>query len=356
MWPEEKTEASLADLMEQAECYHIINKKHSKVREAGSLDGDMLLKYPMLYMGLYAESLILEDEDKMKEWLWKLLHNIRGVNQWAEAWSAAKSLEARRVQRQLANGAAYGPEPPDDEKCRNLVIMDWGAWATDHLLQRWGILRADKLRIRDDSRVQFWDLRQWDRMAQLASNPCPNPRDFAAPLAALGIGHRLRRDPYGLKNRDVRGNAGNDAWLKLAIFLSFFAMSGEEEAVFAVTGQPLSSSSSRSSPIVELERDARVLKANQRLDREVHPWAFEGEPSKPIPVVDRVEIKPETPKTLDSVSELESVWDATPSTPLSEPSCEGKKEGEDSAALASLNQGWQSRLTFDMAPLVPLRQ
>ncbi|KAK8004611.1 hypothetical protein PG989_004330 [Apiospora arundinis] len=249
MWPEEKAEASLADLMEQAECYHIINKKHSKVREAGSLDGDMLLKYPMLYMGLYAESLILEDEDKMKEWLWKLLRNIRGVNKWAETWSAAKSLEARR--------------------CRNLVIMDWGAWATDHLLQRWGILGADRLRIKDDSRVQFWDLRQWDRMARLAPNPCPNPRDFAAPLSALGIGHRLRRDPYGLKNRDVRGNAGNDAWLKLAIFLSFLAMSGEEEAVFAVTGQPLSSSS-RSSPINELERDVRVLKANQRLDREVH--------------------------------------------------------------------------------------
>ncbi|KAK8034206.1 hypothetical protein PG993_009201 [Apiospora rasikravindrae] len=318
VWNDERADASLPPLLSQVECYHVINRKHCRVRADAGCDKDVLLKYPMLYMSLYARSEIL-DEEEMKNWLLTLLQESRkGGEGAATTWSYSKAVEARGEQFRLAHGSAYSTRAAihDEEllesgEDRNLVVMDWAAPGTDRLLQSWGIV--DKLRIKDDERVQFWDLRQWDRMAQLAPNPCSEPRDFTAALKALGIGHCIETDPYGLRNRDIRGNAGNDAYLKVAIFLSFFTMTCEEQAALMVTGRPLSRSSL--SP-VDLERDTEILEANQRLDWEIHPQA-EFEPYKPVPA-DRVEAKreqrPKIERPVETRPKRMTIWDLPPAT------------------------------------------
>ncbi|KAK7967906.1 uncharacterized protein PG986_002183 [Apiospora aurea] len=359
VWADERAETSLPQLTSQVECYHVINRKHCRVRADAGCDKDVLLKYPLLYMSLFAESRIL-DEDEMKDWLLQLLQENRKAGKGAAVWSEAEALEARGEQFRMAHGSSsYSTRNAirDEElmelgKERNLVIMDWAAAGTDRLLQKWGIVEA--LRIKDDERVQFWDLRQWDRMAQLAPNPCSNPRDFTAALGALGIGHRVGTDPYGLKNRDIRGNAGNDAYLKLGVYLSFFTMACEEQAALMVTGRPLART-----PLGpdDLGRDVEVLEANQRLDWEVHPQA-EFEPYKPIPA-DRIETKKvQQPKKKIERPQQRSIWDLAPPPPPKAPSQEAKEqatEGE-SGVLETLNPGWDARLTMDMAPLVPVKK
>ncbi|KAK8112260.1 uncharacterized protein PG998_008717 [Apiospora kogelbergensis] len=253
----ERADTSLPALMKQAECYHVINKKHRKAQEASETGNDTL------YTSLYAKSQILEDEDEMKDWLWQLLQDSRKIRDNTPTWPGAKCLEANREQIRLSHGATWGATPPAGsqeatEKVRNLVLMDWGAAGTDKLLQRWGTLGDDRLRVREGNRVQFWDLRQWDRVAALAPNPCAEPRDFTAALRALGVVYH-RFEAGGQRSRDVRGNAGNDACLKLGIFFSFFAMTAEEEAGIMLMGQPLDRD------YFLFKYDAETLKANQGL-------------------------------------------------------------------------------------------
>ncbi|KAK8113496.1 hypothetical protein PG984_014022 [Apiospora sp. TS-2023a] len=228
-WSDEKADTSLAQLMAQAECHHVINKKQARARGSA------------LYRGVYANSQELENEDEIKNWLCKLIQ------------------ESRRIDKDDKSSLHH--------RLRNLVIMDWAASGTDRLLQRWGIIDELGLKIGND-RVQFWDLRQWDRMAQLAPNPCTNPRDFSAPLRALGIDRTDLEDSW-----DIRDNAGNDAFHKLAIYLSFYTMTAEEEAAIMVTGKPLV----REVP-VELKQDPEILEANQVLYRSIYEVGVSTEP------------------------------------------------------------------------------
>ncbi|KAK8065187.1 hypothetical protein PG997_011934 [Apiospora hydei] len=335
IWADERAETSLPQLMSQVECYHVVNRKQCRVRADAGCDKDTLLKYPLLYMSLFAESRIL-GEDEMGEWLRTLLDESRKAGKDAAVWPEAEALEARGEQFRMAHGS---PTYNTRNAIRDEETLDGGIVETLH--------------IRDDERVQFWDLRQWDRMATLAPNPCSNPRDFTAALRALGIGHRVRTDPYGLKNREIRGNAGNDAYLKLAVFLSFFTMTCEEQAALMVTGRPLART-----PLGpdELGRDVEILEANQRLDWEVHPQA-EFEPYKPIPA-DRIETKRvQQPKKIERPKQR-SIWDLAPPPPPKAPSPDAKVQatGGESGVLETLNPERDARLTIDMAPLVPVKK
>ncbi|KAK7963443.1 hypothetical protein PG988_010417 [Apiospora saccharicola] len=319
-WSDEKADTSLSQLMAQAECHHVINKKQATAR--GSV----------LYGGVYAKSQELENEDEIKNWLWKLIQ------------------ESRRIAKDDKSSLHH--------QQRNLVIMDWAASGTDRLLQRWGII--DKLGLKtDNDRVQFWDLRQWDRMTQLAPNPCTNPRDFSAPLEALGI-----ERTYHLENsRDMQDNAGNDAWHNLAIYLSFYTMTAEEEAAIMVTGKPLA----REVPI-QLEQDPEILEANQSLYRDI----YEVEASTESLILPRQDGYLQRMLDLRLAQykpiRVPTIWDQyRPSPPPSPPKApspvEEKKEEEtkggkaEPGPLEMLNSGWDSssQLAFDMAPLVPMK-
>ncbi|KAK8012869.1 hypothetical protein PG991_010244 [Apiospora marii] len=301
-WSDERTDTSLAQLMAQAECHHVINKKHYIMNAPVRYDSEAQAKRPMLYRGVYAKTRILENEDEIKNWLWTLIQESQSPIDESKPTSSSSSSH---------------------HQPRNLVLMDWAASSTDRLLQRWGI--TDKLGLKrpgNDERVQFWDLRQWDRMAQLAPNPCTaNPRDFGAPLEALGIDRTDLEVGWGL-----RDNAGNDAYLKLAIYLAFYTMTCEEEAAIMVTGKPLVRR-----PSIELEQDPEVFEANQKLYNDLFEARDPAEMPKYPP--GRGVSSPEEGKT------------------------EETKGREEPGALDLLNAGWDSssRLTFDMAPLVPTK-
>lgn len=330
-WSDERADTSLAQLMTQAECHHVINKKHRNLNAPVRYGSEALTQRTMLYKGIYAKTRILENEDEIKSWLCTLIQERQNLID--ESKSSSSSPHHRP---------------------RNLVLMDWATSGTDRLLQRWGIIDRLGLKTGND-RVQFWDLRQWDRMAQLAPNPCSNPRDISAPLKALGI-DRTNLDTCG----GMKDNAGNDAWHKLAIYLSFHTMTSEEEAAIMVTGKPLVRS-----PPIELEQDPEILEANQRLYSDMFE-ARDSTEGRMLPRQERDLQRILDMRLAQMVSiQVPTIWDRyPPSKPTHSPpkvsSPERKTEetrGEEPGALEMLNSGWDSssQLTFDMAPLVPTK-